>query len=116
MERISNASVNAVRPAREGALDCCPYCGCGFVQPKSWRELGDGRLRLKLQCPECRVCMVGSFDAELVERYDRSLVAGRRTLVDHYERLLRENIADEADLLARALELDLIGADDFAAI
>ena len=79
-------------PRAMDALEGCPYCGCGFVQPRAWRELGDGRLRLKLYCPECRVLMVGRFEAELVERYDRSLVEGRRVLVDAYERILRENL------------------------
>ena len=35
-------------------------------------------------------------------------------MVAYYEAVVRDNLADEADLLAKALALDLIGPDDFA--
>jgi hypothetical protein len=37
-----------------------------------------------------------------------------RRLVGLYEAVLRNNLTEEADLLARCLALDLIGPDDFA--
>ncbi|MEX0993617.1 MAG: hypothetical protein WDZ37_06440 [Solirubrobacterales bacterium] len=92
----------------------CRYCGGRFVQPRSWRELRDGRMRLTLRCPECAALTLGVFAAEQVERYDRELVHGRRALVRAYERMLRDNMAAEAETLRRALEMELVGADDFA--
>jgi len=45
---------------------------------------------------------------------DDALSQARLEMVALYEAVMRGNIANEATLLAKALELDLIGPDDFA--
>jgi hypothetical protein len=95
-------------------LACCSGCGSDLVEPQSWRELGDGRLRLELRCPDCQLRTVGEFEPALVADYDRSLVLGRLELTALCRAVTRSNMEAEASRLARALAWDLIGADDFA--
>jgi hypothetical protein len=95
-------------------LACCSECGSDLVQPESWRELGDGRLRLSLRCPECELRTVGEFEPALVADYDSSLVLGRLELTAVCQAVTRSNMEDEAHRLSRALAFDLIGAEDFA--
>jgi hypothetical protein len=96
------------------SLACCSTCGSDLVQPESWRELGNGRLRLELRCPECERRTFGEFEPALVADYDRSLVLGRLELTAVCQALTRSNMEAEASRLSRALAADLIGAEDFA--
>jgi hypothetical protein len=84
------------------------------MQPCSWHERPNGRLRLELRCPECLLRTTGEYELALVADYDRTLVAGRIEIGDLYRAVTRANMEAEAGRLARALELDLISADDFA--
>jgi DNA-directed RNA polymerase subunit RPC12/RpoP len=95
-------------------LGRCANCGSGFVQPHAWRERTDGRLTLELRCPECLMRTVGSFRASEVAAYDQRLIKGRLQVEAAYEAVRRSNMTEELKRLRRALELDLIGADDFA--
>ena|SRR6266540_5511082 len=94
-------------------LASCAGCGSGFVQPQSWRERPDGRLRLVLRCPECLLRTTGEYEARTVADYDAALVAGRLEIAALCRAVTRANMEAEAGRLARALELDLIGPDDF---
>jgi hypothetical protein len=84
------------------------------MQPRSWRERPNGRLRLELRCPECLLQTTGDYAPETVADYDRSLTAGRLEIAALCETVTRANMEAEADRLAQAFALDLIGADDFA--
>ena len=57
--------------------------------------------------------MVGTFGQERVAHYDDALVKGRESLLADYEALVRHNMEELAEHFKRALELDLIGAEDF---
>jgi len=103
----------AVGSERRHAIALCPRCASRLVQPQGWKEIGNGMLMLQLRCPECQIRTVGSYEAEHVARYDEQLVRARRRLEADYLALLRENMGELAERLARALELDLIGPDDF---
>lgn len=96
------------------SLAVCQSCASTLVQPQGWHELPDGRLILDLRCPECFVCTTGSFDPQLVADYDERLVKGRQSMVADYELVLRHNMQELSESFERALELDLIGPDDFA--
>jgi hypothetical protein len=95
-------------------LAACPGCGSGLVQPHGWRELPGGGLVLHLRCPECMVFMTGSFEPERVAEYDAALVRGRASIVADYEAIVRHNMKELCRSFQQALELDLIGPDDFA--
>lgn len=95
-------------------LACCSACGSGFMQPRSWRARPNGKLRLELRCPECLLRTTGDYEPALVADYDRALVAGRLEISALCQAVTRANMEAEAARLARALDLDLIGADDFA--
>ena len=84
------------------------------MQPRSWRERPDGRLRLELRCPECLLFTVGEYEPAAVADYDRALTAGRIEIAALHRAVTRANMEAEADRLARALAFDLISADDFA--
>ena len=84
------------------------------MQPRSWRERPNGRLRLELRCPECLLQTTGDYEPALVADYDRSLAAGRLEIAALCRAVTRANMESEAARLAQAFALDLIGADDFA--
>jgi ribosomal protein S27E len=94
-------------------LAVCPHCGSELVQPLGWKELPDGELFLRLQCPDCDTITSGAFQHERVADYDAALVKGKEQLLGDYEAVVRHNMGELAELFQRALELDLVGADDF---
>lgn len=91
----------------------CPDCRSRYVQPVEWDVIPDGRVALQLRCPECLTFRNGIYEAEAVRELDRVLVRGRSELRAIYGRVLRDNMYRELAALSRALELDLIGPDDF---
>ena len=100
---------------RERLPTACGACASELVQLEAWRERGAGGLTLRLRCPECDARTVRNLDAHEAARVDDALSQARLEMVAFYEAVLRSNMSREADLLAAALELDLIGPDDFAA-
>jgi hypothetical protein len=93
----------------------CAACGSNLVQPNGWKELPGGDLIIHLRCPECLVLTSESFGQREVAQLDDELVKSRRAIVADYEMVVRHNMGELLKQFARALELDLIGADDFAA-
>jgi len=75
--------------------------------------LPSGGIVLHLRCPECMVRLTGNFDYERVAEYDDSLLKSREALVADYDAIVRHNMEELSQTFVRALELDLIGADDF---
>jgi hypothetical protein len=67
-----------------------------------------------LRCPECETWMQGSFSKADAEELDRLQSACRDQIVSAYEQSVSESMRALAFNLATALELDLVGADDFA--
>lgn len=91
----------------------CPHCRSRYVQPTDWKALPSGKVSMAMRCPECLVWMSGTFSADRVRELDRTLKTGRADLRTLYEHTVRSNMHRELRALRRALELDLIGADDF---
>lgn len=94
-------------------LGICPHCGSPLVQPQGWRELPHGDVILELRCPECQARLTGSFEHDQIAEYDEALVKSRESIVADYEAIVRHNMAELSQTFSRALELDLIDADDF---
>ena len=104
------------RSVRPRLLDLseCPHCESNLVQPADWQVHPDGRVWMSLRCPECLSWMSGTFSADRVRELDRRLSDGRACLRATYRRTVRSHMEREASALATALELDLVGPDDFA--
>ncbi len=103
------------RVERDGgrSLARCPACESALVQPQGWKELPNGDLMLQLRCPDCMIVIAGSFAADQVARFDAELVRGRAQVERAYRAIVRENMSELSVCFSRALELDLIGPDDF---
>jgi hypothetical protein len=99
---------------RETLTPVCAGCASELLQLEAWRERGGGCLSLRLRCPECHMRTIREFDAGEAARMDDALSQARLEMVAFYEAVVRSNVEDEATLLAKAFELDLIGPDDFA--
>jgi hypothetical protein len=95
-------------------LSLCPSCGSALLQPLRSRPAGDGAMLVDLRCPECFMWMQECCTrAELVD-LDKRQAASREVLVDAYERSVTESMEALAECFGQALQLDLVGADDFA--
>lgn len=99
---------------RESVPPVCNACASELLQLEAWRERGAGGLTLRLRCPECDARTIRDLDAGEAAQVDDALSRARLEMVAYYEAVVRDNLTDEANLLAKALALDLIGPDDFA--
>jgi uncharacterized Zn finger protein len=100
------------RPRR--SLADCTACGANYVHPVEWSPNDGASWWMLLRCGACgtsREETVSDADAEL---YDRELDRAEHRMRRAAERLSQERLAAQADSFATALELDLIGAEDFA--
>src|SRR5918994_3939477 len=95
-------------------LTVCPRCGSALLQPLRSRPLRAGELMVELRCPECFAWMQECCTRGDLAELDKRQAASREVLVDAYERSVTESMEALAVCLAAALELDLVGADDFA--
>jgi len=67
-----------------------------------------------LRCPECFTWMQECCTRRELAELDARQAACRELLVSAYERSVAESMEALAVCLGAALELDLVGADDFA--
>jgi hypothetical protein len=108
--------VNRVRTkfsARGKHLHVCPDCFDGFVYPVTWTESGDDSWWLLLRCGGCGVWRDVVASNEAVAAFDRVLDEGIESISAEADRLERDALAEQADAFAKALDLDLLGAEDF---
>jgi hypothetical protein len=105
----------AVTPAgaERKALHVCDHCGGGLVHPVDWAEESPEHWRISMRCPDCDERHEGVFDREIVERLDDELDRASAAMLSDYRRLAHANMNEEIELFVRALDLDLIGPDDF---
>ena len=95
-------------------MSLCPSCGSTLLQPLRSRAASGGEMMVDLRCPECFTWMQECCSRGELAELDRRQAAWRELLVDAYERSVAESMEALADCLGLALELDLVGADDFA--
>lgn len=69
---------------------------------------------IDLRCPECQTWMQEALSEADVRALDRAQAVWRQSLVEAYERSVTESMEALAFCLGMALDLDLVGADDFA--
>jgi hypothetical protein len=96
------------------ALTLCPGCGSPLLQPLRSQSGTRGEVTVDLRCPECFLWMQERCTRTDLAELDRRQAAGRALLVDAYEKSVVESMEALAFVLGTALELDLLGADDFA--
>jgi len=99
--------------ASTGRLDLCGACGESFVCPVTWSEQGPADWWLRLRCGSCGVSREVIASNAAVAAYDNHLGEGMQEINEAAERVAREALAAEADALGTALDMDLLGADDF---
>ena len=99
--------------ASTGRLDLCGACGESFVCPVTWSEQGPADWWLLLRCGSCGASREVLASNAAVAAYDSQLDESMQEINAAAERLAREALAAEADALGTALDLDLLGADDF---
>ena len=92
----------------------CPTCGSALVQPLKWQADDGGVFLVELRCPECQTWMQAPFTRQGVQALDRAQACARQTIIDAYERVVAESMEALAFCLGIALDLDLVGPDDFA--
>ena len=100
---------------RDRVPPICNACASDLLQLEAWRERGGGRAR-RCDCaaPSATSRTIRDLDAGEAAQVDDALSQARLEMVALYEAIVRSNLCREADLLASALALDLIGPDDFA--
>jgi hypothetical protein len=108
------APSTAGTPARGEELHVCTSCASKLMHPVDWQELVPGRWSLLLRCPNCAIRRKGVFGTAAIERLDDELDRAASELLSDLKRITHRNMAEETELLVRALELDLIDAADFA--
>jgi hypothetical protein len=94
-------------------LHVCRACCEGFVYPVTWTESGAERWWVLLRCGACDEWRDVVATNRAVADFDRVLDRGIASIGADADRLGRESLAAEADVFGRALELDLVSADDF---
>ena len=95
-------------------LTLCPGCGSALLQPLRSRPGPGGEMTVDLRCPECFMWMQEYCTRGELAELDKRQAATRELLVDAYEQSVVESMEALAFCLGTALELDLLGADDFA--
>jgi hypothetical protein len=99
---------------RRATLSHCSTCGTDFVHPVEWSPNDGGTWWMLLRCGACGMSREENVPDADAERYDRELDDAEHRMRTAAERLSKEQLEDQADSFVTALELDLIGAEDFA--
>jgi hypothetical protein len=66
-----------------------------------------------MRCPDCEAIREGVFAQRAVDRLADELDRGSAVLIRELDRLTRENMAGEIEVLIHALQHDLIVPSDF---
>ena len=106
--RRSRASAPASR------LVICPSCSADRVVPLDWAEHDKRNWWIRLRCGECGGVREVVVPDATAKRFDADLDDGMHEIRAALHRSELERMASEADVFAKALELDLFDAADFA--
>ncbi len=100
-------------PATREDLHVCPSCDAGLVYPVEWEEVSGTHWQVDLRCPNCEWFDSGTYDQDVVDRFDDELDRGTAALVRDLKRLTRANMEEEIERFTRALNSDAIWPMDF---
>ena len=96
------------------SLVVCPSCSADCVVPVDWKEHDEQTWWIRLRCGACGESREVVVPDATATRYDAELDRGMHEIRATLHRLDLEQMAAQADLFAKALELDLFDAADFA--
>jgi hypothetical protein len=102
------------RLRRNRDLTRCTNCGSDYVVPVDWSERGADRWWIALRCGECGATREVVVPEAEARRYDAALSRDTEEIAGTLSRIELARMADEAEAFAKALELDLFDAGDFA--
>jgi hypothetical protein len=91
----------------------CLNCSSELVQPVEWEPAGPTSWSVLLRCPNCEVHRLGVFEQVELDAFEAGLDHAETLLREAYERVVRENMAVEADRFAHALAVGAILPEDF---
>ncbi len=94
-------------------LHVCPACDSQLVYPTDWSPAGRDQWAIDLRCPECEWIAHGTFDQEVVDRFDLELDDGVEQILDDLTKLTRANMEEEVERFIAALDADTILPEDF---
>lgn len=94
-------------------LHVCGSCASTLVYPTEWEEAGATHWEVTLRCPNCEWAGTGTFEQDVVERFDEELDRGTEALVRDLKRLAHANMEDEIERFTTALTEDHIVPEDF---
>ena len=95
------------------SLADCRSCGADFVHPVEWSPDDDQTWWMLLRCGACGDTREATVPEAEAQHFDRELDRAEHRMERLAERLSSERLAAQADSFATALELDLIGPEDF---
>ena len=110
------ARADAARKTHDETVDdlhVCGSCASTLVYPTEWEEAGATHWEVTLRCPNCEWAGTGTFEQDLVERFDEELDRGTEALVRDLKRLAHANMEDEIERFTTALTEDHIVPEDF---
>ncbi|MDP9385032.1 MAG: hypothetical protein M3P50_07350 [Actinomycetota bacterium] len=108
-----SASAPAATPSTDEELHLCPECEAGLVYPLEWEEVNATQWEVDLRCPNCEWFHVGTYEQEVVDRFDDELDRGTAALVRDLKQLTRANMEEEIERFCEALDSDAIWPMDF---
>jgi hypothetical protein len=94
-------------------LESCLVCGRDFVSMVRCTRTGAGSWWLLLRCGDCGTWHETVACDHDVASLQRAIKRGLDLLADTVRYLDLERMGSQAEAFSQALELDLIGADDF---
>lgn len=114
MFRRTHTKPRPVDTPRKRPMIMCPECGSDCACPIEWEEAGEDHWWLLIRCGECEAWIQATIGNALAAALDVELDRQQAQIATSLAELEAERMAADADLLATALELDLVTADDFA--
>ena len=100
-------------PHTHEELHVCPTCDAGLVYPIEWEEVSGTHWQVELRCPNCEWFHTGTYDQDVVDRFDDELDRGTAAVVRDLKRLTRANMEEEIERFTQALNSDAIWPMDF---
>jgi hypothetical protein len=114
MFRRTRTKPRPVEVARKRPLLLCPECGSDKACPMDWSEAGEHHWWLLIRCGDCGSWIQATIGNTLAAALDVELDRQQAQIAAALAALEAEQMAADADLLAAALDLDLVDAEDFA--
>lgn len=97
-----------------GGLELCPQCRRSTVCPIAWETDGDEHWLIELRCGECGDWRGLRVTNEQAKAFDVTLDRHTEEIRRALDRIDRERMETELDVLVGALAYDLIDPADFA--